>query len=439
MMIETVYNHLFEFASGSKGFSFILRIRLKLFLILFMYSMKNNLDKEANMFFGTKKLQNEIDDLTRKLSTSELALGSSLEKAKDKDNELSNLISKNNHLQSTINELNEKLKKSNDIVTISSSSDHLSENLQYLLTSENENLKLGLLDIQANLAESTDLARENLNSTQNVKIVFKGSSLKLQEITNEINSLYANATEINQVVNQLNEKAVNIAKAVVTIDQISFQTNILSLNAAVEAATAGEAGKGFAVVAQEVRNLANRSSDSAKEISGVVQSIQDSVKQTNEKFELITKAINQISQTTLNYSNEINGAMNITSTAFDGLNSITDRIFMSLAKLDHVIWKVNTYLSVANKKPSFGFVDHKNCRLGKWYNEGLGKKFFSKTPSYGKLDVPHSKVHNATHHVFDSIKDNGVDYDFAVKSLVEMEQASKDVFKLLDQILHERH
>jgi len=390
------------------------------------------------MFFGTQKLKDEIENLTAKVSSKEAELNSFVEKDKKKQIEIDKLVSHNAQLQTHINDLNEKLKVQSKNEKTHTLSNQIGENLQHLLTSENQNLKIGLLDIQANLAESTDLARENLNSTHNVKTIFQDSSLKLQDITNEIHSLYSNATEINQVVNQLNEKATNIAKAVVTIDQISFQTNILSLNAAVEAATAGEAGKGFAVVAGEVRNLANRSSDSAKEISAVVQSIQDSVTQTNQKFELITKAINQISQTTSSYSNEINGAMNVTTAAFDGLNHITDRIFMSLAKLDHVIWKVNTYLSVSEKKPAFGFVDHKNCRLGKWYNDGLGKKFFSKTPSYGKLDTPHSKVHNATHHVFDAIKNEEVDYDYAIKALLEMEQASKDVFKLLDQILHEK-
>ena len=69
--------------------------------------------------------------------------------------------------------------------------------------------------------------------------------------------------EINTQVNAINE-------AITVIDQIAFQTNILSLNAAVEAATAGEAGKGFAVVAQEVRNLASRSSEAAKEIKELV-------------------------------------------------------------------------------------------------------------------------------------------------------------------------
>ena len=71
--------------------------------------------------------------------------------------------------------------------------------------------------------------------------------------------------EINVQVNLVND-------AISVIDQIAFQTNILSLNAAVEAATAGEAGKGFAVVAQEVRNLASRSAEAAKEIKNIVES-----------------------------------------------------------------------------------------------------------------------------------------------------------------------
>jgi methyl-accepting chemotaxis protein len=66
-------------------------------------------------------------------------------------------------------------------------------------------------------------------------------------------------------------KSKDIAQVINIIQEIAFQTNILSLNAAVEAATAGEAGKGFAVVAQEVRNLASRSAEAAKEIKNIVE------------------------------------------------------------------------------------------------------------------------------------------------------------------------
>jgi methyl-accepting chemotaxis protein len=78
------------------------------------------------------------------------------------------------------------------------------------------------------------------------------------------------ATKTASSMDEINSKVQAINEAITVIDQIAFQTNILSLNAAVEAATAGEAGKGFAVVAQEVRNLASRSAEAAKEIKNLV-------------------------------------------------------------------------------------------------------------------------------------------------------------------------
>jgi methyl-accepting chemotaxis protein len=79
------------------------------------------------------------------------------------------------------------------------------------------------------------------------------------------------ANQTNVSMDEINAQVTAINEAISVIDQIAFQTNILSLNAAVEAATAGEAGKGFAVVAQEVRNLASRSAEAAKEIKTLVE------------------------------------------------------------------------------------------------------------------------------------------------------------------------
>jgi methyl-accepting chemotaxis protein len=83
------------------------------------------------------------------------------------------------------------------------------------------------------------------------------------------------ATKTSDAMDQIDAQVTAINEAITVIDQIAFQTNILSLNAAVEAATAGEAGKGFAVVAQEVRNLASRSADAANEIKSLVQNATD--------------------------------------------------------------------------------------------------------------------------------------------------------------------
>ena len=93
-----------------------------------------------------------------------------------------------------------------------------------------------------------------------------------QNVKNEIKEGMNLTSKTVKAMNEINESTNAVQDAITIIDQIAFQTNILSLNAAVEAATAGEAGKGFAIVAQEVRNLANRSADAAREIKDLVES-----------------------------------------------------------------------------------------------------------------------------------------------------------------------
>ena len=139
-----------------------------------------------------------------------------------------------------------------------------------------------LLDNMSKLNQSSTAAAASLEETaaaieqitgnirNNTENIVKMSQLSaaVTESANEGESL-ANKTTI--AMDEINKQVTSIHEAITVIDQIAFQTNILSLNAAVEAATAGEAGKGFAVVAQEVRNLANRSAEAAKEIKNIVE------------------------------------------------------------------------------------------------------------------------------------------------------------------------
>ena len=116
----------------------------------------------------------------------------------------------------------------------------------------------------AALEEITSITRNNAQNA--AKMSTLGETVKKAVLSGQ--SL-ASKTAIS--MEEINEKVTAINEAITVIDQIAFQTNILSLNAAVEAATAGEAGRGFAVVAAEVRNLANRSADAAKEIKALVE------------------------------------------------------------------------------------------------------------------------------------------------------------------------
>ena len=121
-----------------------------------------------------------------------------------------------------------------------------------------------LEETAAALEEITGITKNNTQNAHKMSNLSKDVKDSVILGENLANKTASSMDEINAKVEAINE-------AIEVIDQIAFQTNILSLNAAVEAATAGEAGKGFAVVAQEVRNLANRSAEAAKEIKDLVE------------------------------------------------------------------------------------------------------------------------------------------------------------------------
>jgi methyl-accepting chemotaxis protein len=127
------------------------------------------------------------------------------------------------------------------------------------------------LTIQAATLEETASAVEEITSSViNNNINVDNMLSNSEKLVKFVNNGYKSAQSSALLMDAINEKTKSIEEAIVIIDQIAFQTNILSLNAAVEAATAGEAGRGFAVVAQEVRNLATRAAEAAKEIKTLV-------------------------------------------------------------------------------------------------------------------------------------------------------------------------
>jgi esterase/lipase len=302
---------------------------------------------------------------------------------------------------------------------------------------ENRCTRDSIVDIQANLAAATARAKESLETSTNVERDFSTAFTNITSIVSLLNDLLERSHNVASVINNLSSSALEIEKSVQMINEVVMQIKILSLNASVEAASAGEAGKGFAVVANEVKNLANKTSAVATQIQKITGGIRSEIQKTTDEFKEIDSAISVIHDHTNRFDREIHTLHDSTRHFLCELDALGDNVFMSLAKIDHVLWKTNSYLSVYEHKPAFKFVDHHNCRLGKWYFDGNGEKYFSHTPSYKRLNEPHAGVHNGTLKVFESLEKEELDFQELYDAFQIMEENSQNIFKVLDAILKE--
>ena len=219
-----------------------------------------------------EELKNILNDMleiiSKKVNNDLVSIDEVLSKYKDMnftariENLTGDVAKEINILADTINHL--LLENKINGLTLEDSSKILLENVNKLNISSNE-AAASLEETAAALEQITSNIRNNTESIAKMAKLSDGVIRSSKDGENLANQTTNAMDEINNKVNMVNE-------AIAVIDQIAFQTNILSLNAAVEAATAGEAGKGFAVVAGEVRNLANKSAQAAKEIKELIES-----------------------------------------------------------------------------------------------------------------------------------------------------------------------
>ncbi|MCF8178054.1 MAG: CZB domain-containing protein [Sulfuritalea sp.] len=287
---------------------------------------------------------------------------------------------------------------------------------------------------QQSLAQLANAMKAEAASADSASTQASANLAAVNAVCDNVRAMTTNTQQVSEIVGQLSDQAAKIGGIVGLIKEIADQTNLLALNAAIEAARAGEQGRGFAVVADEVRKLAERTAGATADISALVTTIQEVTKNATGAMEVSPEQ----SKTFENDAEVATGTMHtLIATSHKARSTIRGaalRTFVEVAKIDHLIYKLEIYkvLMGLSPKTAEDFASHTACRLGKWYYEGDGRDSFSKLMAYSRIEVPHKQVHVAGRDAVSHYR-SGRHQD-AVISGNAMEQASTQVLHELENL-----
>lgn len=356
-----------------------------------------------------------------------------------------------------------------------------------------ENIKVEFLDSQkktevmkkdfSTLVESTN---QSIKEIQLNKEGISKTILNIEDFSFSYSKLVENWVKLNKEI----EKIKNV---IVIIEDIAERTNLLSLNASIEAARAGREGAGFAVVSSEINKLSMQTTESVQSITSIVKSLVNELKLIDQEtknygFKLgenVTQAMGSIKeleniiQYTLDssqrlttfyerfdrvyeeYSEQNQRILDIIEIKNDLVKDIeynagllfsfTEKInnlrkenmikmgevplsvMIRTVKTEHLLWKwfLVSFMFGLYQLPEEQVVDHTQCRLGNWYYS-MKNSPISRLPSFGKIELPHIELHKHAKSIYQHIKNENL--GMARQEIRELEKNSKEIVKLLDQL-----
>ncbi|MDF2614511.1 MAG: methyl-accepting chemotaxis protein signaling domain protein [Clostridia bacterium] len=348
-------------------------------------------------------------------------------------------------------------------------------------------------ELSASIEDVANMSQQVSESSNEARQVTETGVKKISDSIGFVRKAFGDISIINNQMHEVKEKTQVINQIIDIVKGIADQTNLLALNAAIEAARAGEQGRGFAVVADEVKKLADHTKSSVLDIQRNIAELQsnidlsvqtisstslqletgtqlvddalDSINVINDSIESVNNAIMQVAanteeQTAVTESfagsimdlsqqagyidNNCQGTGKIIYDLSKTIDSIrmemvknrlclTDADMVEIYKTDHLLWRWRVYnMLLGNEQVDINIVgDYKQCRLGKWYY-GIDCEKYKNSKAFADLEKPHIELHEIAKQAVIAYGRN--DMKGAEEGLEKMDKCSRRVFDSLDEI-----